>query len=176
MNGRTYSCLLMLILFAVACSGNQQEMTEESADQGMEISGDTKVQPSEYVEENTVAGEWTYEQIENEVFAGTGKAVEWNGKAMNEGRNFLSMSMGSYCGEGNCGKQVYLLNSHDQHSVRTVITIPYQMEDSPGYIAREYSIGPGEKIYIGCSHFCVRGDGTEFKRAIVVADVMDEVQ
>jgi len=171
----TFNWLLVLTLFLAACGSDQQEAAEEKTEGG-EISGDTKVQPSEYIEENTVAGDWTYEQIENEVFAGTGEPVEWNSKTVKEGRDFLSMSMGSQCGEGNCGKQIYLLNSHEQHPVRTVVTIPYQMENSPGYIAREYTIQPGEKIYIGCSHLCQKGEGTEFKRAIVVADIMDEVQ
>lgn len=159
---------LTLGLGTMACGSDQQEIAD---DQASAVSSDAKVEPSSYLENPAAAGEMTYEQLEAEVFAGTGQPAEWNGRPMNEGRDFLSMSVGGQCGEGNCGKQIQLVNSHETSAIRAVVTIPFQVEGSPGYIAREYSIPAGTKTYIGCTHLCSGAESTEFKRAIVVAEL-----
>jgi hypothetical protein len=162
------SAIAAIALFSLACGGDKGG----AASDDLFISPDAAVRTSDLVDGPSV--ELTYENVETQVFAGTGAPTRWNGVMEDsQGRPYLSMSMGGECGEGDCGKQVFLANAHESKAIRAVITIPFQAGATPGYIAREYAIGPKERINIGCSHLCRREEAIEFKRAIVVADLKD---
>ena len=134
------------------------------------ISGDARVETSEYIGDAPAIQSLEYRRIVEEVFQNTGEPVEWDGVPnLASGRSYLSVSMGQTCGANGCGKVVFLENSHPELAVHTVVTIPFQVEGSPGYIARQYQVPPGAKISLGCSHLCNGTEKIDFRRAIVVA-------
>lgn len=167
-----FIAIATLGFLAVSCGNNQQDESAEAMEEAVDT---TVARPSEYVE-NPAAVEYAISRIENEVFYDTGQPIRWDGRAINDARSFLSMSIGEVCGRGDCGKQVYLENAHDSQSVRTVVTVPFQIGSSDEYMAREYLIVPGEKKFIGCTHLCDGENAVDFKRAIVVAELVSEVQ
>jgi hypothetical protein len=156
-----------LALLTLSCRGDQQG---GAADEEMEEADTTFVRPSQYVD-NPSGVVYSVSRIENEVFYETGAPAHWDGRAVNDARPFLSMSIGEVCGRSDCGKQVYLTNSHESQSLRTIVTVPFQIGDSDEYLAREYIITPGEKAFIGCTHLCDGENAVDFKRAIVVAEL-----
>ena len=164
--------IAILGLLTVFCGNDQPDEVAED----MENQADTSVaRASEYVN-NLSDAVYAISRIENEVFYETGEPVRWDGRAINDARSLLSMSIGETCGRGDCGKQVYLTNSHESQSVRTVVTVPFQVGNSDDYLAREYIIAPGKKEFIGCTHLCDGEKKVDFKRAIVVSELVNEVQ
>ncbi len=161
--------LVAVALLAGSCKNDKvdEAVVEETTPS---ISGDARVETSEFIGDAPAIESLEYQRIVEEVFQNTGEPAEWDGVPnLASGRSYLSVSMGQSCGEGGCGKVVFLENAHPELAVQTVVTIPFQVEGSPGYIARQYQVPAGAKISLGCSHLC---DGTEkidFRRAIVVA-------
>jgi len=163
--------IVLLSLFAfVACGGGPSEQQDPASDGPEAMSGDLKVRPTEFVQ--GPSGEYTLARIEEEVFHGTGQRVEWNGQPFNAGSTFVSMSVGGSCGATNCGKQAFLVNSNDAQPLRVVVTVPFTLENTGDYIAREYLLAPGEKQAIGCTHLCDGEDAVEFRRAIVISELV----
>lgn len=159
------------VLFIGGCGSSDQESSSGAPGA---IPSDTRIEASDLASDAPTLGTLEYRQIVEQVFQNTGTEVSWDGVPdLAGGRSFLSVSMGQLCGEGDCGKLVFLENSNKQAAVRAVVTIPFQVQGSPGYIAREYMVSPGEKISLGCSHLCNSGEKIEFRRAIVVAKVVE---
>ena len=163
----------MLVFALAACGDDTPEQQDPAGATPEELSGDLPVRPTEYVE--GPAGTYTLARIEEEVFHGTGQRVEWDGRPVNAGSDFVSMTVGGSCGATNCGKQAFLVNSNEAQPLRVVITVPFTLEAAAGdYLAREYLLGPGEKQAIGCTHLCDGEEAVEFRRAIVISELVGE--
>lgn len=160
----------IVVLFTLAACGSGQSDQQDPAGVAPEdLSGDLQVRPTEFVQ--GAAGAYTLARIEEEVFQGTGRRVEWNGQPVNAANAFVSMSVGGSCGATNCGKEVFLINSHESQPVRVVVTVPFTLETTNDYLAREYVLAPGEKQSIGCTHLCDGELAVDFRRAVVVAEL-----
>lgn len=161
----------MLVFTLAACGGDTTQRQDPAGATPEELSGDLPVRPTEHVE--GPAGTYTLARIEDEVFHGTGQRVEWDGRPLNAGNAFVSMSVGGSCGATNCGKEAFLVNSNEAQPLRVVVTVPFKLEAAAGdYLAREYLLGPGEKQSIGCTHLCDGEQAVAFRRAIVVAELV----
>lgn len=171
MKGIMYLVGFILAFTAVSCT-NDRHQDPQGTETG-QVGDDLMVRAAEMAD-NAPAGEFTLQQVEQEVFGGVGKALQWDGQPINDFVQDVFLTVGDQCGEGNCGKKVYLNNSNDSIAIRVVITIPFTVENSAGYIGREYILQPGEKLEAGCSHLCQNGEGVEFRRAIVTAEKAEQ--
>lgn len=147
---------LLLATIVVSCgqsaSSNDSEETEEQTETTA-----------------TEVDELTYQDVVAMVYDDEGERIEWHGEEMpNELAEFLAITSGEPCGEGDCGSRLTLTNNLD-NSITVIIRGDYDIEGDQGFIPRKYIIGGGQKLIIGCSHLCYGGKAYEFQRSIVAS-------
>ncbi|MEP1032962.1 hypothetical protein [Ekhidna sp.] len=154
--------LIMLLTGIMVISCSQTAKTDEEEQ--------TKEQAAEQPEATSgEIDELTYQDVVAMVYDDEGERIEWHGEEMpNELTEFLIITNGEPCGEGECGNRLALTNTSDR-SITAIIRGDYDLEGDQGYIPRKYVIGAGKKFMIGCSHLCFGGKAYEFPRTIVAS-------
>lgn len=150
--------LLTLVTCITMLSCSQTASTDESAQ---------SEEQAEAVDSTQDVSQLTYQDVVAMVYDDEGEGIEWHGEEMpNTLTDFLTITTGEPCGEGNCGNRLALTNTADQ-SITLIVKGDYDLEGDQGYIPRKYVVGAGEKLMIGCSHLCIGGKSYEFPRTIV---------
>ncbi len=161
--------MLFLALLAAACGSDSQTNRPDNPDPDLprekgNIKGDGAYFPDQT---------FSFAEIEETLFVQTGEHVEWNGVTRPvDGRDFLSLRIGGACGRVGCGERVTLVNAHESSAIRAIITIPLQYENTAGHVARQFTVRPGERKFIGCSQLCSGEKSAEIPRVIVVAELL----
>jgi hypothetical protein len=159
----TQTKILFTLLFCtllISCSSSTNSENNNSDEEA----------PEEKTPETTNKdlSELTYRDVVDLVFKDQGEGVEWHGEEMpNTLISLISIGNEGDCGEGDCGKSMYISNTDSTKSIEVIMKGAYDLEGDIGYIARKYILSPGEKLSIGCSHLCYDGKSYLFDRKIV---------
>lgn len=112
--------------------------------------------------------ELTYRDVIGMVFKDQGEGIEWHGEEMpNTLIESIVINSEGICGDGDCGKTMYITSLDSTKSIEIIMKGAYDLEGDIGYIARKYTLSPGEKLSIGCSHLCYDGKNYLFDRQVV---------
>ncbi|WP_436515523.1 hypothetical protein [Ekhidna sp. To15] len=152
-----YFLLFFISIALISCGPSSErsesEQTEESAE----------------TETTQEVDQLTYQDVVAMVYDDQGEGIEWHGEEMpNDLTQFLVITEGNVCGEGDCGKRLSLINTSDR-SITTIIRGDYDIEGDQGYIPRKYVVSASDTLMIGCSHLCYGGKGYSFPRTIVAS-------
>jgi len=163
---KTQLNLLLTLLFCsiiVSCSTSNSSENESAEEQ------ETEESPKKDI------SELTYSDVIDLVFQDQGEGVEWHGE---EVPNTLALSVAisseEACGEGDCGKAMYITSTDSTKTIEVIMKGAYDLEGDIGYIARKYDLAPGQKLSLGCSHLCFNGKSYLFDRQVVGSAYIEE--
>ncbi|MEO1050407.1 MAG: hypothetical protein AAFX87_07265 [Bacteroidota bacterium] len=145
---------LVLSFGLLSCHSNKKENKSEATEEEAEL---------------------TYREMVILVFEDYSKRIEWHGEeAAVEGKEDLEIIKSEEsCGEGDCGVKYYLQNNGTEQRIEAIVKAPYSIEGETSYVAMQYTVASGERVYIGCSHLCYKGETLEFTREIVGAKIIE---
>ena len=162
MKKTAFFSMLAIVFVAFSCTSTNKEQSTKTAE------------VAETPEDPKDVTQLTWREVVGLVYDDEGQGVEWHGEEMpNELTEFLAISSGDPCGDGDCGKNLSLTSSAEK-SMIVIIKGDYDIEGDQGYIPRRYTIEPGQTLNIGCSHLCYGGKSYEFPRTIVGSEYAKE--
>ncbi|WP_420388299.1 hypothetical protein [Roseivirga sp.] len=152
--------IFVLASFIICCTNACSSSGQKSAG-----SADEEEQGAETVKDISELSLLDIDQIIFREDDGTRK--EWHGDYLpNTLSDLIDMSSSGPCGEDDCGKKLTMTNKGDK-TMGVVTKLAFSIKGEAGQMAREYLIGPGETLTIGCSHLCYHGESVLFERSIV---------
>ena len=150
-------CILLVTLLLVACTNSP-----------------TKEETSEKKDSLKPVNELSYSEIVNAVISGEGEGVEYHGEPINqEAVADLKLEERESCGDNNCGKMVYLVNSGEK-LIKATLHSPFKVAEIDSHTARLIEVQPGQSIAIACSHFCYAGEAYQFNHRIAGGEYLEE--
>ena len=73
------------------------------------------------------------------------------------------------CGTGNCGKEIFLVNSNLDRSIALSVESSWKLGENYSGQLTDYEVSAGAELFLGCSHYCRSEGNVPVKRKILGA-------
>lgn len=151
-----FTLFFCTLLLSCSSSNNNEKENKDATDDVTEKT--TKKDVSEL----------TYRDVIAMIYSEDGEGIEWHGEEVsNTLSELLVFSSNGDCGEGDCGKAMFITNNDEDKTIEVIVKASYDLEGDIGFLARKYTLTAGETQSMGCSHMCYNGKAYLFDRQLV---------